>query len=526
VNRRLPVRIVGALLWLLGPLACGPTLDALCDVPGCEFSSHEWELIQSLANLPDPPPDPSNAYSRNEAAAQLGQRFYFDPAFSGPASARDALNRPAPALPQSTSVMGAHMGQSIQASCATCHDPARAGVPLSAMPDHISVGAGPIGTNALSTYNTAYYDVLLWSGAVDSLWALNLFVTEFPAVMNSNRLLVAWRIADAYRGPYEAVFRPLPLTGTSLAQAGRLDASTGECRRMAGVCPTSQGCVEEPLPTGGLGCFPRFPLQGKPGNTPGCQRGNANEPFGDAFDCMAPEDQQAITRVFVDFSKAIAAYEYKLVSRNSRFDQWVSAGPDSQLIPPAARRGARLFVGKAACIDCHATPLLSDSGFHNVGVPQTGAGVISEADCVAGSPCDCVAGINCLPWGASTGLRILQSGNGIRRDGPYSDMPTDASRARYYTLAPSPALRGTWRTPSLRDVALTAPYMHNGLYRTLSDVVQHYNQGGGRGGFSGSASVRLKPLYLSAQEQADLVAFLETLTGAPLPSEVTHAPAP
>ncbi len=524
MNRRLCARIVGALLLLLGPLSCGSTFDGLCDVPGCEFSSHEWELLQSLANLPDPPVDLSNAYSRDEAAARLGQRFYFDPAFSGPASFRDALNRPAPGLPESTSVMGAHMGQSIQASCATCHDPARAGVGPSAFPDHISVGAGLIGTNVLSTYNTAYYDVLLWSGAVDSLWALNLAVTELPTVMNSNRLLVAWRISDVYREPYEAVFRPLLMPGSSVAQAAKLDPSTGQCRRVAGICPT--GCIEEPLAAGGVGCFPRFPLQGKPGNTPGCQRGDPTEPFKDAFDCMEPEDQQAVTRVLVDFSKAIAAYEHKLVSRNSSFDQWVKAGPDSQLLSPAARRGARLFVGKAACIDCHATPLFSDSGFHNVGVPQAGPGVISEADCVAGSACDCVAGVSCLPWGASTGLRGLQSGNTFRRDGPWSDMPTDNSRTRYYTLTPSPALRGAWRTPSLRDVARTAPYMHNGLYRTLSEVVQHYNQGGGHGGFSGTASVRLKPLYLSAQEQADLVAFLETLNGATLPSEVIHAPAP
>jgi cytochrome c peroxidase len=517
--------MLGALLLLLGPLSCGATLDSLCDVPGCEFSSHEWELLQSLANLPDPPPDLSNAYSANEAAARLGQRFYFDPAFSGPAISVDSLNRPAPSLPESTSVMGAHMGQSIRASCATCHDPAAGGATSQAFSNHLSVGAGVIGTNAMSTFNSAYYDVLLWFGAMDSLWSLNVFVLETPAVMNGNRMQVAWRIADTYRGQYEAVFRPLPLVGTSLEQAARLEPSSGQCKRVASACPTAQGCVEEPLASGGMGCFPRFPLQGKPGNTPGCQRGDAAEPFGDAFDCMAPEDQQALTRVFVDFAKAIAAYEYKLVSRGSRFDQWVNAGPESELLSPAARRGARLFVGKAACINCHSTPLLSDQGFHNVAVPQVGAGVPTEAECVAGSPCDCVAGINCLPWGASTGLRALQ-GFGYRRDSPWSDLPTDTSRARYYTLKPSPALRGTWRTPSLRDVALTGPYMHNGLYRTLSEVVQHYNQGGAQSGFSGSASVRLKPLYLSTQEQADLVAFLETLTGAPLPSEVIHAPAP
>src|SRR4051812_20806569 len=113
--------IVAALL-SLGTLSCGSAFDALCDVPGCEFSSHEWELLQGLAQLPDPPPDSSNAFSNNAAVALLGQRFYFDPAFSGPSTFRDALNRPSGGLPQSPSVMGTHMGQSVQLSCASCHD--------------------------------------------------------------------------------------------------------------------------------------------------------------------------------------------------------------------------------------------------------------------------------------------------------------------------------------------------------------------------------------------------------------------
>jgi len=87
----------------------------------------------------------------------------------------------------------------------------------------------------------------------------------------------------------------------------------------------------------------------------------------------------------------------------------------------------------------------------------------------------------------------------------------------------------------LRDVALTAPYMHDGYYPTLADVVQHYNRGGVPGAGTDFASadagaagphvaVQIKPLDLTDQEAADLVAFLETLTGAPLPSEQTSAP--
>jgi cytochrome c peroxidase len=83
--------------------------------------------------------------------------------------------------------------------------------------------------------------------------------------------------------------------------------------------------------------------------------------------------------------------------------------------------------------------------------------------------------------------------------------------------------KGGWRTPSLRDVALTAPYMHDGFYTTLDQVVEHYNRGGSPDGM-GTRSARLKPLFLTQREVADLVEFLKTLTGEALPGALTTKP--
>ncbi|XXF80045.1 cytochrome c peroxidase [Myxococcaceae bacterium GXIMD 01537] len=522
------VRALGSLL-LLAPLACDSVGDSLCEVPGCEFSKEEWNLVQSLANLPDPPPDPSNAYVGNEAAAKLGQKFYFDTAFSGAATNLDTMRRPTQyARPMSVSTAGAHFGNAINVSCATCHNPARAGSDFTSQPSHVSIGAGWYDVNSQQTVNSAYYDVIYWNGRNDSLWSQIIAVNESFVSMNSNRAKNAWRIADKYRAEYEAIFGAMPISGTSLEQYNRTDttagsATFGQCALVAGACPAD--CREETLTGGAKACYLRFPLQGKPGTTAGCQRGLASEPFGDAFDCMTADDQKAINRVYVNFAKAIAAYEYKLISRNAPFDQWVNAGADTNLISAEAKRGARLYVGKAGCINCHNTPFMSDNGFHNVGVPQVGTAVPTEEDCVAGGTCDCVAGRNCLPWGGYDGLKKLQS-NGFRRTSQWSDAPTDTSRERWYTLELTDPLKGTWRTPSLRDVAITPPYMHNGLYRTLQEVVWHYNQGGGGGAFPGPKSVRVKPLYLTDEEQTDLVAFLQTLTGEKLPAELSAAPAP
>jgi cytochrome c peroxidase len=282
-------------------------------------------------------------------------------------------------------------------------------------------------------------------------------------------------------------------------------------------------------------------LHGKPGAKAGCQPGDGTEPYGDAWDCMPKDDQDLITRVFVNFGKAIAAYETKLVSGNSPFDQFVTEGPGSAAISPSARRGARLFVGKAACTECHNTALLSDNDFHNVGAPQVGHGVPTEADCPSGGVCDCVVGPgttapdgsplagkpakNCLPWGARDGLAKLR-GNAFLRNSVWSDDPGDDSRSRYlsddtFPLASVP--KGAWRTPTLRDIALTGPYMHDGAYRTLQEVIQHYNVGGATNGV-GVPAPQLRPLFLTESEQTDLVEFLKTLTGAGIPNELRMAP--
>jgi cytochrome c peroxidase len=261
----------------------------------------------------------------------------------------------------------------------------------------------------------------------------------------------------------------------------------------------------------------------------GCQPGLASEPFGDSWDCMAPDDRTTVTQVLVNFGKAIAAYEGTLILGPSPFDKWAADlqaghGDSSTAIPGPAKIGAQLFVGKAGCSDCHNTPLFSDGLFHNVGVGQIGPGVPKVEDCPANSVCDCapmsddhMGPKNCLPFGATDGLQKLQA-NGFLRSSVWSD---DKSY-----IAPAPPLRpiGGYRTPSLRDVSLTAPYMHDGSIATLADVVWHYNQGISDENTPGAPAASFRPLYLSTDEQAALVAFLESLESEPPAADVLAPP--
>jgi cytochrome c peroxidase len=531
-------------------------LASLLVLASCEarstFTAWEWERLESLANLPDPPPDHSNAAVGDPAAEALGHRLYFDPSFSGPAQLVDMLGRP---IASARAPRGEEMG----ISCNSCHQVDRAGADHTSVPRHVSIGAGAYDVNGQQTLNAAHYPLLYWNGRSDSLWSQILAVVESDVSMGGDRLKVAWRLADAYRAEYEAAFPDWPLPAAMdgvAAQQARLEAD-GSCRLDGESCPAPHCSVRHGA------CLPRFPLRGKPGyegqlglvpdgTLRGCQRGQATtppEPWDDAYDCMELADQRAVTRVFVNFAKAIAAYEVRLVSRDSAFDRFVNEGPGSTVISAAARRGARLFVGKASCIDCHRTPLLSDGDFHDIGVPQLGVHVPGLGDCPRGGWCDCVSDDvhqpgNCLPWGHRDGLRKLQASR-FRRDSFYSD---DAECQRTASLHDDPLFarehpgacdgrvasysrlrvdadssRGAWRTPSLRDVAHTAPYMHNGLYATLEEVIWHYD-GGGSSGDPATRDPRLSPLGLSDRDVADLVAFLHTLTGAPLPAEVAAPP--
>lgn len=448
-------------LSLLGGCLGAPEDAWFCDGPGCEWSTGDWRRVSALASPPMPPPELTNRYATNPAAVALGRRFFNDARFSGPPINKDALGRISP-------LNAPDKAQGV--SCASCHNLARGGADTQSVPGHVSVGTGLMDTNALPAVNSAYFKLPTWSGKFDSLWALSASVVEAPAIMNHTRLGVAWVIAESYRADYEAIFGPLPMAPG-----------------------------EKPG---------RFPAAGKPG-TP-------------EFDQMAPDDRNAITRVLVNFAKAIDAYVRRLVSRDAPLDLLVSEGPRSPRLSPAARRGVRLFVGKAACINCHDGPLLSDGKYHDVGVPQVGIGVPTVPECPEGSACDCKQGKNCLPFGLYAGLQRLD-GSAWKRTSMWSDDPSDRSRAEFYRPEgkvdwPAPTTKRRWRTPSLRDVALTAPYMHDGAYRTLEEVVWHYDLGGRAD--PNDDGVEIKPLRLTEGERADLVEFLKALTG-----QVTCLPA-
>ena len=508
-------------------------------------------LLEKHAGMSTPGPDTSNKYAFDAAAAALGKKLYFDPHFSGDVIGADMLLR------SMTTPTRGTLGESVQVSCNSCHDVTTGGSDPTTEPgNYVSFGAGAYDVNSQQSINSGFLDIVYWNGRNDSLWSQIVAVVESHVSVNGSRMRVAWRLIDKYRAEYEVVFSeyPLPSIMDSVeAQKERLETD-GTCKLVGSACPPECHTTYGP-------CLPRFPLEARPGfvefgQPMTCEWGTTDEilqPYKDAWDCMQLADQRLATRIYVNFAKAVAAYEFTLVSSGSPFDKWADAGfplTGAAALSPAAQRGARLFVGKAACAECHSGPLFTDHAFHAIGVPQLGQYVPTTSECPQGAWCDCVSNDfnlpeNCLPIGARDGIRKLQA-NRFRRDSEWSDDAecrskfvlhsqqsyTDAhplecdGRVKYYSMPLTDELRGAWKTPGLRDVALTAPYMHNGMYKTLREVVVHYNKGGIHelGGESiGTIDAKIKALNLTELEIDDLVAFMESLTGT-LPPGVADPP--
>jgi cytochrome c peroxidase len=201
-------------------------------------------------------------------------------------------------------------------------------------------------------------------------------------------------------------------------------------------------------------------------------------------------------RLLVDVAKALAAFQETLVSARSAFDEFRDAlvNGDAAGIanyPDAAKRGLRLFIGKGACNSCHVGPAFSNGEFHDTGIP-----FLVEPGRV--DP------------GRHEGIKKLLSSR-YNLLGPYNDDPQRSTVAGTRHVALEHRNFGEFKTPSLRNLALTAPYMHNGRLATLRDVVDHYSTISPDRLHSDGEAI-LKPLNLSEQETRDLVEFLESLS--------------
>ncbi len=220
--------------------------------------------------------------------------------------------------------------------------------------------------------------------------------------------------------------------------------------------------------------------------------------FGPLPDLQAA-DSNIINSAFANTGKAIAAFERTLVPAESRFDRYVAAvlngdtARQNDLFSDDEVRGLRLFIGEANCTQCHNGPLFTNHEFHNTGVISF-PGDVPDKGRVAGVREVMLDEFNCKS--------------------SFSDDPSHACDELEFARTDE-TLIGAFKTPSLRNLKDTEPFMHKGQITTLADVLQHYN----RAEDAMIGHNEAKPLDLSGRELRQLEAFLDTLS-APFLSSI------
>lgn len=183
------------------------------------------------------------------------------------------------------------------------------------------------------------------------------------------------------------------------------------------------------------------------------------QPYAQAFGTPVPSDNED---TYKHAALALGAYMRRQMLADTPFDRHLQRGDDTA-IGDDAKRGFAVFVGRGMCIECHSGPLFTDFQFHDTGVPQRGDHVVAS-------------------------------------DPGRADITMNADDL------------GRFATPSLRNVAMTAPYMHDGALATLDEVIAFYRGGGEATGYAGTRDPRIVPIDLGDDDARDLVAFLRALT--------------
>lgn len=357
-----------------------------------EFSDAELSRILRASPLLPAPPDPTNAFAADPAAARLGQFLFYDLSLS----ADDSVG------------------------CVTCH------LPDLAFTDGQQLGRGidDMERHSPGLWNLGHNRYFFWDGRADSLWSQALQPLEDAREHGIDRQIVL------------ATIRNDPL----LARA--------------------YGEVFGPLP-----------------------------PAGDA---------EGVDVAFVNVGKSIAAFVAQLTSDRAPFDVFVEGLVEDDAeklaaLSPTAQRGLKRFMGNANCHLCHSGPNFTDQEFHSTRVPPLTAKLGEDP-------------------GRQEGVRRLLEDpfNGL---GAFSDDTGQAAHLKLDYTKPRVDNYGQFKTPSLRNVGVTPPFMHQGQFATLRDVLHHYSTfENAFDPIRNHFELTLVPLGLSETEMDELEAFLHALT--------------
>lgn len=349
--------------------------------------------------------------------------------------------------------------------CGTCHDPSRWFTDQRPVAEGLLIGT----RNTPTLLHAAHGRWFAHDGRADSLWAMSLLPIENDTEMGGNRVAAIRLVAGdpQLRAAYESVFGPIP----------PLDGS----KRNGLNLPRDA----RPIPD------------------------DIQHSLHVAWDRMRESSRDTVNRIFANLGKSLAAYQSKLTDGSSTFDRFVGGLTDDGSASTAPlneseMRGLRLFIGRAGCIRCHSGPMFTDEEFHNIGVPPRDGKMPRDP-------------------GRYRGVELLKA-SPFSASGMFSDGRESSRGLISEALVNSPENWGRFKTPSLRAVVKTAPYMHAGQFESLEEVLRFYSTLEGAVQLDHHQETVLEPLHLTDGEIVDLIAFLGTLHGPGVADDLMGAP--
>ncbi len=331
-------------------------------------------------------------------------------------------------------------------ACASCHAPERFFTDGKAR----AVGLEQTGRNSPTLVGSGHGKWFTWDGRRDSMWAQALTPIESAVEMGSTRLeAVRYVLGHAQYGPaYEALFGAAP----ALVRDAAL--------------PTRAGPFADPAAKA-------------------------------AWAALGRETQTAVSTAYANIGKTIDAFQRELSPTPSRFDRYVRTlvkqgeGAADAVLTADERAGLKLFIddSRTQCLRCHNGPLFTNFGFHNA---DTGSVTPPNYD-----------------LGRSIGIRAARI-DPFNCEGPFSDASRPACKELRFadTVHTGGRMRGAFKVPTLRNVGATGPYMHDGRFASLEQVLAHYREPTP----PETSRHELARTRLTDQEAGQIIAFLHTLT--------------
>lgn len=439
----------------------------------------EW--LQESATAPNPPASSEELLSAAKSMRQkpydalttdkeslivLGKRFFFDPRFSD--------------------------NQKI--ACATCHDPQKSFTDGR----RVAVGMSETAMNAPTLINVRNGRWFFHNGRADSLEMQAMGPMENPKEHGFTRVKVLSVIHDYYSKEYEALFGKLPLISALVSSTPRTKpvyVSDAVAAYALGTLGSSDYLSNVLRRATSRSIQPVNVLKEDSSGTATAESD---------FDRASPEIQDEVNLVFANFSKAVAAFERTIRTDDAPFDRFAdryaaTLGKIEESVVPGFGekefRGFKIFVGEGKCALCHQGSDFTDHQFHNIGLPALNN---EEID-----------------LGRAQGVLIAQNSIFSCRGKYFSaiNSTSEACAESEFAETENSELIGAFKTPTLRNLRDTAPYMHDGRFPNLRGVLIHYNLLPGKPAV-GHTEESLRPLSLNDEQLADLEAFLMSLSSA------------